>query len=662
MTRSSPEPRAGRRGLFPRRRAATGPRATLRQLLPYLLENKPLMAGIALISIIGAAFSLAQPLLVSFLIAEVQQGRMLSWLVWLLVGIVAAGSLIQGLQHFLLQRAGESIVLSTRRKLVAKLLRLPIVEFDARRTGDLVSRVGSDTIQLRAVLTQGLVEAIGGALTFAGAVIAMIVLDIVLFAVTCGIVVLAVICVLLLGPPMQAASAAAQAKVGELTSSIERAVSNIRVIRAAGATEREQELIERDALGAYRRGLDVARISALVVPVSGFALQGAIIAVLGVGGLRVATGELTIANLIAFIMFMFMMITPITLFFGAVMAVSTALGSLGRIQEIIDLPAEGASDREGVTRTQLRGPAHAHAAPGEPAIELREVSFRYPADVVRARAARERAIARLDRLPSGHRSRGLGASGESETAQLFAPEGPDDNPEEQESPLVLDGVSFRVPRGGRLALVGPSGAGKSTILALIERFYDPDAGSIHLGGVDIRGIDRAELRGQIGYVQQNAPVLAGTLRDNLLLAKPGADDDECAAVLRAVNLGHVLDRSRDGLDAPVGESGVRLSGGEGQRLAIARILLSAPPVLLLDESTSALDGANEHAMRQAIDRVAQDRSLIIVAHRLATVVDADRIVVLDRGRVLGTGTHAELLESTPLYRELAQHQLLAPPA
>ena len=223
---------------------------------------------------------------------------------------------------------------------------------------------------------------------------------------------------------------------------------------------------------------------------------------------------------------------------------------------------------------------------------------------------------------------------------------------------VIHGISFDAPRGQRTALVGPSGAGKSTILALIERFYDADSGVVRLGGLDIRSLDRTDLRSQIGYVEQDAPVLAGSLRDNLTLATPDATDEECVAVLHAVNLGEVLDRDPAGLAAAVGEDGVKLSGGERQRLAIARALLAAPPILLLDESTSSLDGMNEQLMREAIDAVAVDRTLIVIAHRLSTVVDSDQIVVLDHGQVIGTGTHSELVVSTPLYRDLAKHQLL----
>jgi ATP-binding cassette subfamily B protein len=224
---------------------------------------------------------------------------------------------------------------------------------------------------------------------------------------------------------------------------------------------------------------------------------------------------------------------------------------------------------------------------------------------------------------------------------------------------VLRGVSFAVPRGARVALVGPSGAGKSTILSLVERFYDPTGGSIRLYGHDSRTYPRDELRAQFGYVEQDAPTLAGTLGDNLRLASPNASDEDCEQVLRAVNLGDVLERDPLGLEAPVGEDGVMLSGGERQRLAIARALLTDAPILLLDESTSSLDGVNEQRMREAIDAVSTDRTLIVIAHRLSTVVDSDLIVVLQDGAVVGQGTHAELIESTPLYRDLARHQLLA---
>ncbi|TFD56521.1 MULTISPECIES: ABC transporter ATP-binding protein [unclassified Cryobacterium] len=633
------KPPRGRRG----RPAPTGPRAKFSQLLPYLFEHKKVLGVVIVLSVLGAAASLAQPLLVSQVITIVQAGDPLGSLVGVLIALVVISGLISGYQHYLLQRTGEGVVLSSRRKLVGRLLRLPISEFDARRTGDLVSRVGSDTTLLRAVLTQGLVEAIGGSLTFIGALVAMLIIDPVLLGLTVLVIAVSVVTVTLLSRRIRTASQAAQAKVGDLAASVERAISAIRTVRAANATERETSVIEEDARGAWRMGIKVAKISALVVPIAGIAMQVSFLVVLGVGGFRVASDAITVANLVAFILFLFMMIMPLGQFFGAITSVNSALGALGRIQEIIDLPTEDQFDRDIAPLAMTVGAANDKVNPEAAAISFENVHFGYavaPAEV----AAGSDAAPTTDTAGSAETDADLDADSIGESSLGPRP--------------VLKGVSFSAPRGLRTALVGPSGAGKSTILALIERFYDVSDGTVRLGGLDIRSLDRTALRAQIGYVEQDAPVLAGSLRDNLTLATPDATDEDCIKVLQAVNLGEVLDRDPAGLGAAVGESGVKLSGGERQRLAIARALLAAPPILLLDESTSSLDGKNEQMMREAIDAVAVDRTLIVIAHRLSTVVDSDQIVVLDHGEVVGVGTHSELVVSTPLYRDLAKHQLL----
>ena len=284
----------------PRRRFGAkpddGPRATFRQLLPYLFEHKKVLSVVIGLSILGAAASLAQPLLVSQVITVVQSGASLGALVWALVLLVVLSGLITGYQHYLLQRTGEGVVLSSRRKLVGRMLRLPISEFDTRRTGDLVSRVGSDTTLLRAVLTQGLVDAIGGALTFVGAVVAMAIIDPVLLGLTALVIAVSVVVVVTLSSRIRVASRKAQEKVGDLAASVERAITAVRTVRASGATDREIAGVEKDAEGAWRMGLKVAKISALVVPVAGIAMQVSFLVVLGVGGFRVASGAITVAS------------------------------------------------------------------------------------------------------------------------------------------------------------------------------------------------------------------------------------------------------------------------------------------------------------------------------------------------------------------------------
>jgi len=317
-----------------------------------------------------------------------------------------------------------------------------------------------------------------------------------------------------------------------------------------------------------------------------------------VGGYRVANGSISVSALVAFILYLFLLVMPLGQAIAAYNQLQMGFGALTRIQEILDLqPDDDARpERPGATVVPV---------PSAPLLELDDVSFGYA-----------------------------------------------------DGTEVLRGVSLRVPAGSRVALVGPSGAGKSTILALIEGFYPLDGGAVRWAGTDVRELPRAALRARLGYVEQEAPVLAGTVRDNLLLTRPDATDPELWAVLADVGLTDVVRRSPRGLDVLVGDEGVLLSGGERQRLAIARSLLARPELLLLDEPTASLDARNEQLLRDTLAAASADRALLVVAHRLSTVLDSDEIVVLDQGRVVARGTHAELVESSPLYRELATAQLL----
>lgn len=576
-----------------------GPKAKFSQLFPYLREHKKNLLLAVGLSIFGAGFSLAQPVLTGQVISAFQGGKDTTWLALGLVAMIVVAGVASGWQYYILVKTGEGVVLSARRHLAARLLRLPIAEYDLRRTGDLVSRVGSDTTLLRAVLTQGLVDSVGGALVFIGSIVVMAVLDPVLLGLTLLVIVIAISSIVFTARHIRRATTKAQERVGAMAAAVERALSAIRTIRAARAEERESQAIYRDAHEAYEQGVKIAKISAAIAPIAGIAMNGAFIVVLGVGGFRVAAGQTTVANLVTFVLLLFLMVRPLGQAFGAYSSVQSALGALARIQEVITVPIESESVVKNVS-TGVR-------AVNDIAIEFKNVSFEYA---------------------------------------------------NSDGGKVLNDVSIQIKRGSRVALVGPSGAGKSTILSLIERFYEPTAGTILLDGQPVHAISREDLRAQLGYVEQDAPVLAGSIRANLLLASPNATDEQLVQVLEQVNLTEVLNRHASGLDAEVGENGIMLSGGERQRLAIARTLLAAPPILLLDESTSALDGVNEQKMREAIDAVSKNRTLIVIAHRLSTVVDSDQIIVIENGSVVGVGTHSELVKSTPLYKELAKHQLL----
>jgi len=580
----------------------TGPKAKFNQLTPYLFEHKAALVVAVILSLIGAVVSLAQPLVVGQVITAVQNGEDVGQLAVILVLVILGAGIASGFMYYVLAKAGEGVVLSARNKLAVRLLKLPILEYDLRRTGDLVSRVGSDTTLLRAVLTQGLIDAAGGVLIFVGAIIAMAFIDPFLLLLTLAMISVAVASIVVSARQIRSATTKAQQRVGDMAASVERALSAVRTIRAARAESRETEGISKDANEAYVQGVKIAKINALISPIAGVASNAAFIVVLGVGGYRVAAGETSVANLVTFILLMFLMIRPLGQAFGAYSSVMSALGALARIEEILQLPLEETARESAQTSKPKKT---------QNAIEFKKVSFAYPA------------------------------------AEDY-----------RNGKLVLNSVSFKIKKGTRVALVGPSGAGKSTILSLIERFYEPNSGEILLEGVPVTELSRDSLRSQIGYVEQDAPVLAGSIRENLLIGSPNATDADLRAVLAEVNLTAVLKRDKRGLDAEVGEAGIMLSGGERQRLAIARALLAAPPILLLDESTSALDGLNEQRMREAIDAVAQGRTMIVIAHRLSTVVDSDLIIVLDQGKVVGSGTHSQLVKSTPLYKQLAKHQLL----
>ena len=582
----------------PKSREYKGPRAQLKDLFPYLRPYRKVLTLAIILSMFGSILALGQPLLIGQLISAVEQNREIQTLAIAIVVLIVSSAILNAFQFYLLYKTGEGVVLSTRKALVARMLRLPIWQYDRRRTGDLVSRVGSDSTLLKAVLTQGLVDALGGLLQFFGAIIVMAFIDPLLLVSTLSVVFIAVGAIAFTGRKIRSATTKAQQKVGQMSASVERALSAIRTIRASRAEQRESEEIYKDAEAAYDQGLSIARLSAAVAPIAQVAFNTAFIVVLGLGGLRVATGATTISSLVTFVILLFFMIGPLISAFGAYTSVMGALGALARIQEIMVLEEEETGEQ-----TEYR------VAVNTAAIEFKNVDFHYPA-------------------------------------------------EDEEVKQILQSVSFKIERGQRVALVGPSGAGKSTVFSLIERFYEPTGGEILLDGQSVQEFSRQTLRAQLGYVEQDAPVLAGSIRDNLLLGRSDASEEELVEVLRQVNLTEVLNRDSAGLDAEVGESGIMLSGGERQRLAIARALLAKPPILLLDESTSALDGPNEQRMREAIDAVAQNRTLVVIAHRLSTVVDSDQIIVLERGKVVGIGSHSELVKTTPLYAELAKHQLL----
>lgn len=570
-------------------------RLLLDHVRPY--RRALLVAGVITCS--GGLAGLAQPLAAKAVIDALSAHEPVLTPIMLLTGLVVGAAVVAAVGTYLLERAAEGVVLVARRGLIHRLLRLPVAEVDRLKLGDLLSRVTSDTTLLRTAATSTIADAANGTLMIVGTIVLMALLDPVLLSVTLAVILVTIVLTGSVVPRIGRATECAQQAVGEMGAVLERALGAFRTVKASGAEDRENAVLDQAADQAWRQGVSVAAWSSLVDILSRLSVQVSFLAVLGVGGARVASGALPLSSLIALLLYVFYLISPIAALVNAASDLQAGLAAVRRTRQVHILPTEPASPSPPVPPIIATGR-------GAASVTFHHVSFSY----------------------SGHR-------------------GP-----------VLDEISFQMPPGGITALVGPSGAGKSTIFALLERFYEPLNGKVTVDGRDIRDWPLAELRATIGYVEQDAPVLATTLRDNLRFAAPHASDEDIHDVILRTRLDDLLTRLPDGLDTVLGHRGITLSGGQRQRIAIARALLRRPRLLLLDEATSQLDAVNEYQLRQVVAKVALTTTVLIAAHRLSTVTSADRILVLDAGRLRANGTHTHLISTDALYRQLATTQLL----
>lgn len=576
--------------------------SVLRVLLPFLKPQRAFMGLALLIGIVATLATLVQPLVLGLVLDAVTAQRAVMVPAILLISLFAAEALLSGFQGYLLARTGENMILGLRQTLIARLLRLRVAEHDRHRSGDLMSRVGADATLLGVALTFSLADAAGGVLTLLGAVVLMALIDPFLLVVALVCVSLAAALVICVSGTVRKIGEEAQASVGRLSAAMERALRAIRTIKISRAEGRETDRIQEEARSAYQAGVRSARLQAVVGPATSIALQGSFILVLGIGGARLASGAISLGDLVAFLLYLLYLAGPLAMLFASVTDLQRGLAAVGRIREVLTLPEEPAypdSSQDGLSD----GPSWQE---DETLVRFDSVSFGYSPELA-----------------------------------------------------VLRDVSFEIPEFARTAIVGPSGAGKSTVFALLERFYEVDSGSIVFDGAEVRSLPMSELRGSIGYVEQESPVMAGSIRSNLTYVTPDATAEELEEVLDLVSLSSFVEELPYGLDTEVGDGGVLLSGGQRQRVAIARTLLARPRLLLLDEATSQLDANNELLLRKTISQVSKKCTVVLVAHRLSTVVDADQIVVLDGwGRVSSVGKHEGLLASDALYRELASSQLL----
>lgn len=548
-----------------------------------------------------------------------------------LIALLLSAGLFSGIQNYFLQRTGENIVRDMRKQLGQHLLNLPVSEYDHRDNGDLLSRFNSDTTRLRTALLQGSSAVASGVIIVTGAVISMLFIDPLLFSLAA---ILFIIVIALAGTSskfVEKTSLTAQEKLGHLTSVFSRDLNGVRTIRATNAVEQEVKHINSLIDSTWAAGIHMVKVQSIISPLTSIGFQVSACIVLGLGMLQTTRGGLELDSLAQFVMLLFIIITPLGQLSYSLSLFGDSFAALTRIEEILSIPKETADEATPKMATSLSEKATTTAVPDYkgPKVLFDDTKLRPPSAVEFSNVSFSYA------------------------AVAYCKEG-----KKSKTSSVLDSLNLSVPIGRKIALVGPSGGGKTTILQLIERFYKPEQGEILVFGKNIESYSRFNLRKQITYVEQNAPTLSGTLKDNLLLGSKGISDDQCYDILKKVNLGHLLHRNGKGLDLEIGEEGVTLSGGEKQRLAVARSLISPAPIVLLDEATSSLDSNNELLISSLINNSQDNRTVIVVAHRLSTVVDADQINLIDHGKIIAKGTHAELIRTQPLYKKMATEQRL----
>ncbi|WP_053634014.1 MULTISPECIES: ABC transporter ATP-binding protein [unclassified Streptomyces] len=586
----------------PPRAAFDAPR--LRILWSFARPHRRTLAVGLLLALAGSALGLATPMITKWVLDTLNDSASLTGPVTALFVLLVVGAAVSYRQWCMLGAVGERVVLEARESMVRRFLRATVPALTRRPTGELVTRVTSDTVLLREAAAQSFVGLVNGAVMLVGSLVLMGVLDLVLLATTMAAVAVTAALFALLMPGIGAAQQRSQEHIGRLGGLLEGTLRAIRTVKVSRAEERAAERIMADARSAAEFGIRAVRQEALAWTVAGSGIQLAIIAILGIGAWRVGEGRLEVSSLIAFLLYAFTLMEPVTTLSQNLTSLQAGMAAAERIRQTADLTAEdttGKPDRD----APAGGPADCDPDAQVPVLELRGVSAAYGPD-------------------AGH---------------------------------AVAGVTLAIPRRGHTAIVGPSGAGKTTLFSLVLRFLEPVDGELLLNGRPYRDHSHSEVRARLAYVEQDTPLVPGTLRDNLLLARPDATEEELRRVLCDVRLTEKVQALDEGLDSPL--SSAHVSGGERQRIALARALLRTPEVLLLDEATAQLDGLTEAAVQDCIRSRAATGAVVTVAHRLSTVVDADLIVVMEAGRIRARGTHEELLETDRLYRDLVAALRLA---
>ena len=644
-------------------------RALLRRVLgyarPYIGRIILLFAGI--VTTIG--LGLLTPLIVRDLIDTAlpeKDAARLNLLAGALVAIPVASAVIRIWQRKLDATIGSGIILDLRTALYTHLQRMSLRFFTSNKTGELMSRLNSDVVGAQSAVTNTLVEVTTNLIQVAGTLAIMLALEWRLTVL--GLAVLPIFLLLgrRFGKALREVSRQSMERNARMNAIMSETlnISGLLLVKLFGRRQEEQRRFGEQAEAVRELGIRQAVIGSRFFVLMGISTAVGTAGIYLVGGHLHIRGGLTIGTLVAFSTYLAQLYGPLRSLSNVVVVVAQSLVSFERVFEVLDLPVD------------IRESPQAHRLErAEGRLEFKDVSFRYERDeqLLLTEARRAARVEDMAFTASGDRPmrggppagtgprgrRGAGAGGRGQRPEMgpgSAPATPPREPTHQAREWALDQVGFTVEPGRSAAVVGPSGAGKTTLTYLIPRLYDPTRGEILLDGHDTRELTMESLAAQIGMVTQEPYLFHDSIRANLLYAAPDADDARIAAACRAANIHEFIAALPSGYDTVVGERGYRLSGGEKQRLAIARVILKDPRVLILDEATSHLDTRSEALIQEALTRVVAGRTSIIIAHRLSTILAADLILVLDRGRVVERGTHAELSAADGLYQRLYETQ------